>query len=130
VRTVLAVTLVYYLAYGPLEPALPLYSRDILHAGPSGYGLLWSAFGAGALSGLATVPIVSRLRPGLALAGNALLWGTTLLPLLLITNTIQPCSSWPWAAWSGRPTSPWRHPCSNAWPQPPCWAGCSGPAGP
>jgi MFS family permease len=88
VRTVLAVTLVYYLAYGPLEPALPLYSRDILHAGPSGYGLLWSAFGAGALLGLATVPIVSRLRPGLALAGNALLWGTTLLPLLLITNTI------------------------------------------
>jgi MFS family permease len=88
VRTVLAVTLVYYLAYGPLEPALPLYSRDVLHAGPSGYGLLWSAFGAGALLGLATVPIVRRLRPGLALAGNSLLWGTTLLPLLLITDTI------------------------------------------
>jgi predicted MFS family arabinose efflux permease len=88
VRTVLAVTLVYYLAYGPLEPALPLYSREVLQAGPSGYGLLWSAFGAGAVVGLATVPIVSRLRPGLALASNALLWGATLLPLLLITDTI------------------------------------------
>jgi len=75
VRTVLALTLIYFLAYGPLEPALPLYSRDVLHAGPGGYGLLWSAFGAGALLGLATIPVVSRLRPGIALAGNALLWG-------------------------------------------------------
>jgi MFS family permease len=88
VRTVLALTLVYFLAGGPLEPALPLYSRDVLHAGAIGYGLLWSAFGAGALLGLATVPMVSRLRPGLALAGNALLWGATLLPLLLITTTV------------------------------------------
>jgi len=75
VRTVLALTLIYFLAYGPLEPALPLYSRDVLHAGPGGYGLLWPAFGAGALLGLATIPVVSRLRPGIALAGNALLWG-------------------------------------------------------
>lgn len=58
-----------------MEPALPLYSRDVLQAGPAGYGLLWSAFGAGALLGLATVPLVTCLRPGLALGGNALLWG-------------------------------------------------------
>jgi len=88
VRTVLAVTVVYFLAYGPLEPALPLYSRDVLHAGARGYGLLWSALGAGALLGLASIPAVSRLRPGLALPANALLWGITLLPLLVITSTI------------------------------------------
>jgi Transmembrane secretion effector len=58
------------------------------HAGPGGYGLLWSAFGAGALLGLATIPVVSRLRPGIALAGNALLWGATLLPLIAITSTV------------------------------------------
>jgi predicted MFS family arabinose efflux permease len=86
VRVVLAVTLVYFLAYGPLEPALPLYSRDVLGAGPSGYGLLWSAFGAGALLGLATVPVVGRLRPGRALADNALAWGAALLPLLVVTD--------------------------------------------
>jgi predicted MFS family arabinose efflux permease len=89
VRTIFGLTLVYFLAYGPLEPALPLYSRDVLHAGAAGYGLLWSAFGAGALLGLATVPLVSRLRPGLALPGNALLWGATLLPLL-VTTTLAP----------------------------------------
>jgi hypothetical protein len=88
VRTVLALTLVYFLAYGPLEPALPLYSRDVLAAGAGGYGLLWSAFGAGALAGLATVPVVSRLRPGLALAGNALAWGAALLPLLVISGIV------------------------------------------
>jgi predicted MFS family arabinose efflux permease len=86
VRVVLAVTLVYFLAYGPLEPALPVYSRDVLGAGAGGYGLLWSAFGAGALAGLATVPLVGRLRPGPALAGNALAWGTALLPLLVVTG--------------------------------------------
>ena len=86
VRAVLAVTLVYFLAYGPLEPALPVYSRDVLGTGAGGYGLLWSAFGAGALVGLATVPVVVRLRPGLALAGNALAWGTALLPLLVVTG--------------------------------------------
>jgi predicted MFS family arabinose efflux permease len=88
VRVVLAVTLVYFLAYGPLEPALPLYSRDVLDAGPGGYGLLWSAFGAGALLGLATVPVVGRLRPGRALAGNALAWGAALLPLLVVTAIV------------------------------------------
>jgi len=86
VRVVLTVTLLYFLAYGPLEPALPVYSRDVLDAGADGYGLLWSAFGAGALLGLATVPLVGRLRPGVALAGNALAWGTALLPLLIVTG--------------------------------------------
>ncbi|HEU4899549.1 MAG TPA: MFS transporter [Actinomycetota bacterium] len=88
VRTVLALTLAYFLTYGPMEPALPLYSRDVLQAGPAGYGLLWSAFGAGALLGLATVPLVTCLRPGLALGGNALLWGLTLLPLLVVTAVV------------------------------------------
>ncbi|HEV2921915.1 MAG TPA: MFS transporter [Actinomycetota bacterium] len=88
VRTVLGLTLVYFLAYGPLEPALPLYSRDVLQAGAGGYGLLWSAFGAGALAGLATVPAVGRLRPGLALAGNAVAWGAALLPLLAIAGIV------------------------------------------
>jgi MFS family permease len=86
VRVVLAVTLVYFLAYGPLEPAPPVYSRDVLDAGTGGYGLLWSAFGAGALAGLATIPLVGRLRPGIALAGNALTWGAALLPLLVVTG--------------------------------------------
>ena len=86
-RTVLGLTLVYFLAYGPLEPALPVYSRDVLEAGAGGYGLLWSAFGAGALAGLATVPLACRLRAGFALAGNALAWGAALLPLLVVTGT-------------------------------------------
>jgi predicted MFS family arabinose efflux permease len=88
VRAVLGVTLGYFLAYGPLEAALPLYSRDVLHAGAGGYGLLWSAFGAGALLGLVTVPVVTRLRPGVVLGGNALLWGAALLPLLRVTGTV------------------------------------------
>jgi MFS family permease len=39
-------------------------------------------------AGLATVPVVGRLRPGLALAGNALAWGAALLPLLVISGIV------------------------------------------
>ena len=47
-----------------------------------------SALVGPALGGLATVPVVGRLRPGLALAGNAVAWGATLLPLLAIAGIL------------------------------------------
>jgi predicted MFS family arabinose efflux permease len=34
------------------------------------------------------VPVVTRLRPGVVLGGNALLWGAALLPLLRVTGTV------------------------------------------
>jgi hypothetical protein len=93
VRVVLAVTLVYFLAYGPLEPALPVYSRDVLGAGAGGYGLLWSAFGAGALAGLATVPLVGRLRPGPPWPGTPLPGGRRSCPCLSSPGSPRRC--WP-----------------------------------
>jgi predicted MFS family arabinose efflux permease len=86
VRALFGLALVYFFAYGPLEAALPLYSRDVLRAGAGGFGLLWAAFGAGALVGLLSVPAVRRIRPGLALPANALLWGLTLLPLVFVSS--------------------------------------------
>ncbi|WP_157548353.1 MFS transporter [Nonomuraea candida] len=84
VRALVLLTFVYFLAYGPLEPALPLYSRDFLAAGAVGYGLLWSAIGAGALAGLVTVPFLARRRPGVVNAMGAILWGVLLFPLILV----------------------------------------------
>jgi predicted MFS family arabinose efflux permease len=86
VRALVLLTFVYFLAYGPLEPALPLYSRDFLAAGAVGYGLLWSAIGAGALAGLIMVPFLARLRPGVVNALGAILWGVLLLPLVLVST--------------------------------------------
>jgi len=85
-RALVLLTFVYFLAYGPLEPALPLYSRDFLSAGAVGYGLLWSAIGAGALVGLITVPFLARRRPGVVNAFGAILWGLLLFPLVLVST--------------------------------------------
>lgn len=87
VRIVTALSAVFFFAYGPLEPALPLYSRDVLRAGATGFGLLWSGFGAGALLGLLAIPYAIRYpRPGVTFAVIAILWGMLLAPLLLVTK--------------------------------------------
>lgn len=43
-----------------LMALLPLFARDNLRAGPSGYGLLLGFFGAGAVAGAAVLPTVLR----------------------------------------------------------------------
>ncbi len=43
-----------------LMALLPLFARDHLRAGPSGYGLLLGFFGAGAVAGAAVLPMVRR----------------------------------------------------------------------
>lgn len=77
--SVLVITLlsfVFYFSSGPLEPALPVYARDVLGSGSAGYGLLWSGMGAGIILGLLTIPMVARVRSqGLVFATIALLWG-------------------------------------------------------
>lgn len=89
VRIITLLSLVFFLAYWPLEPALPIYSRDFLKVGASGYGLLWSGFGFGALLGLLTIPWLSRRsRPGVTFTTIAILWGLLLLPLAFIPNLL------------------------------------------
>jgi MFS family permease len=78
---------VFFVAYGPLEPALPLYSQDVLKTDASGYGLLWSAFGVGAVLGLLTIPYLAKQpRSGITFAMVAILWGAFLVPLIWLTD--------------------------------------------
>ncbi len=87
VRTLTALSVIFFFAYGPLEPALPVYSRDVLNAGAAGFGLLWSGYGVGALLGLLAVnALVARERPGIVLSMIAILWGLLLLPLVVLKN--------------------------------------------
>jgi MFS family permease len=89
VRIITLLSLIFFLAYYPLEPALPLYSQDFLHAGAAGYGLLWSGFGVGALLGLLTMPwLGKRPRPGVTFSVIAGLWGGLLLPLVFVPNLV------------------------------------------
>ncbi|HEY2521184.1 MAG TPA: MFS transporter [Streptosporangiaceae bacterium] len=88
VLALLALSFVYYLAYGPFEPALPYFTREHLHAGPGAYSILWVVFGAGALAGLSQAPRLSRRRPGVVNAAGTALWAVVTLPLLWCTSVI------------------------------------------
>jgi MFS family permease len=81
VAVVTLLTFVFYLAYGPLEVAAPVYSDHILKAGAQGYGLMWSAIGVGTLFGAPLAGVLSRFKPGVVLPLIAVLWGVCLLPL-------------------------------------------------
>ncbi len=60
----------------------PVYSRSFLHAGPTGYGLLMSAAGAGALLGVvAGASLTGRLPPALRI-GTVIAAGAPLFGLL------------------------------------------------
>jgi MFS family permease len=62
--------------FGGATALLPIFARDILHAGPLGLGLLRSASAIGALSGtiwLAHFPL--RKRPGAAMFGGVIAFG-------------------------------------------------------
>lgn len=89
-RPVLVITLlslVFFFSYGPLEPALPIYARDTLQTGATGYGLLWGGMGLGMLVGLIAIPVASRIRSqGKVFASIAILWGLFLLPLAFLTQ--------------------------------------------
>jgi predicted MFS family arabinose efflux permease len=84
VRAMMLLTVIYYIAYGPLLPAIPVFARDHLHTGGAGYGAMWSAMGVGALVGLVTIPRLSRLRPAVVNAVGVAAWGVVLLPLVAV----------------------------------------------
>jgi MFS family permease len=85
VPTLALLSMVFFFSYGPLEAALPIYAKQTLRAGASGYGLLWTSFGTGAFAGVLMLTRLSRRwRPSIALPAIAVLWGALLLPLLFV----------------------------------------------
>ena len=93
VRYTTLLSLVFFFSYGPLEAALPLYSKAILLTDAHGYGLLWSALAMGALIGTLSSTVLSRrLRAGVALPLIALLWGASLLPMVFVDKLWLACA--------------------------------------
>jgi MFS family permease len=70
---------------GGATSLLPVYAKDILHAGPSGLGLLQAALPAGALS----CSVMLAHRPPIAKAGRTLLWAVTIFGLATIVFGIS-----------------------------------------
>ncbi|MBV9593991.1 MAG: MFS transporter [Actinobacteria bacterium] len=86
VIALIALSGAYYFAYGPVEPVLPAFTRDQLHAGSGAYSLLWVAFGIGALLGLTQSARFTGRRPGVVNATGAALWAIVTLPLVFCAS--------------------------------------------
>lgn len=75
--------------FGGATALLPVFARDILHAGPLALGLLRSASALGALTGsiwLAHFPL--RRRPGLAMFGGVIVFGLATVAFGLSHNFV------------------------------------------
>ncbi|NIE67980.1 MFS transporter [Burkholderia sp. Ax-1719] len=75
--------------FGGATALLPIFARDILHAGPLELGLLRSASAVGALTGtiwLAHFPL--RRRPGLAMFGGVIVFGFATIAFGLSHNIV------------------------------------------
>ena len=86
-------SLAFFAAYGPLEAALPVYARTVLHTDAAGYGSLWSVGGVGILLGSLLVPALSKLRPGWVLPGITFFWGVLQLGIGL-SSSLPWCMVW------------------------------------
>jgi len=84
----IALSVVYYAAYGPFETATPGFVRDRLDADHGTYGLLWMVFGIGATLTLPAAALLARRRPGLVNALGAAGWGLLMLPVIALDDTL------------------------------------------
>ena len=73
---IIALSATFFLAYGPLEAALPIFAKHTLNVNADAYGLLWSGCGVGiVLGGVNASWLARRVRIGLLLCCTMLLWG-------------------------------------------------------
>ncbi len=65
-------------------PLMPVFARDVFHAGPKGYGIMMASMGVGALTGLLIIATISRTRH----RGWILLFGTLAFSVLLVAYSL------------------------------------------
>jgi len=80
----LALTVVYYFLYGPVEVALPLYVTGPLSGSAALLGLFWTVFGIGATVGSIIAGLARRLPVWPVLMAAVIGWGAALTPLGLL----------------------------------------------
>jgi MFS family permease len=82
VTAVFALTLVFYLCYGPMVVALPVLAHEVAGSfGPQTLGVLWAGFGIGAVAG----SLLGGMRPAFVSSSVAAVivgcWGITTLTI-------------------------------------------------
>ncbi len=80
----LALTVVYFFLYGPVEVALPLYVTGPLRGSAALLGLFWTVFGIGATAGSIIAGLTRRIPVWPVLVAAVIGWGAALTPLGLL----------------------------------------------
>ena len=88
-RALVTLTAIFSIFGASFIAILPVYARDVLHAGPGGYGAIMSAFGVGAAAGALSIAGVGHRfrREGTALGAGVTL-GVALLLLGLVHHVV------------------------------------------
>jgi Major Facilitator Superfamily len=89
----LALTCVFFLLYGPVEVALPLYVVDKLGGAAGLLGLFWAVFGIGAVAGSLAAGVLRRLPLWPTLVASVIGWGAALVPMGLLHLAIPALTS-------------------------------------
>ncbi|MFJ9822173.1 MFS transporter [Streptomyces sp. NPDC101151] len=76
----LALTFVFYLLYGPIEVAVPVFVADRMGGDPTVLGWIWGAFGVGAVIGALITGSVRRLPLWPTALTIVAGWGLAVLP--------------------------------------------------
>jgi len=77
----LALTFVFYVLYGPVEVALPVYVATGLGGSAALLGAFWSAYAVGAIAGTLAAPYLRHWPVWPAMVGIVAGWGLALLPI-------------------------------------------------
>lgn len=85
----LAVTMIFFFLYGPVEVALPVHVAEDLHGSAGLLGLYWTVFGVGATIGALGAGLLSRFPPTYVVVVIIVGWGAALVPLGL-TDAVWP----------------------------------------
>jgi MFS family permease len=88
VASLLVLTFLFNMFYGPVEVAVPLLVTASLHAHTAAIGVLWTSFGIGALAGAAATNMLRRVPRIPLLLGIVAGWAGSMVALAVAPNVL------------------------------------------
>jgi predicted MFS family arabinose efflux permease len=88
VASLLVITFLFNMFYGPVEVAVPLLVTASLHAHSAAIGVLWTGFGVGALAGAAATNALRRVPRVPLLLGIVAGWAASMVALAVAPTVL------------------------------------------
>ena len=89
IALLLGMTWIFYMLYGPVEVALPIFVKSALSGSAAVLGVLWAAFGVGAAAGGFAAPRLKTIPLWWLVVGIILGWGLAVVGLALSRTALH-----------------------------------------